>query len=52
MQLKRKEKKKVTPTFDAIKEAEGDGIVKYGIDKRVKQPWNRIVGMQYIHNKS
>lgn len=42
----------VKPIFDAIGDADGDGIVKYGIDKSVKQPWNGLVGAQYQHNKN
>jgi hypothetical protein len=50
--FKRKIEESVKPIFDAIGSLDGEGIVKYGIDKSVKQPWNGLVGMQYQHNKN
>ncbi len=44
--------KTIGPIIDAIDEADGEGIVKYGIDKEVKQAWNGLIGAQYQHNKN
>ena len=44
--------KTIGPIIDAIGAAEGDGIIKYGLDKSVKQRWNGLVGGQYQHNKN
>lgn len=42
----------IGPLVEAIDNADGESIVRYGIDKNVKQPWNGIIGGQYQHNKN
>ena len=39
------------PIIDHIGAADGDAIIKYGMDKQVKQSWNGIFGVQYQFNK-
>jgi hypothetical protein len=41
----------LTPIVEAINNRNGDGIVRYGMDKQVKQLWNGVVGGQYQMNK-
>jgi hypothetical protein len=36
---------------DRIDQAEGDAIVRYGMDKQVKEMWNGIIGAQFQLNK-
>ena len=36
---------------DRIDQADGDSIIKYGMDKQVKQEWNGIFGAQFQLNK-
>lgn len=36
---------------DRIEEADGDAIIRYGMDKNVKEAWNGTIGMQYRANK-
>ena len=40
-----------TPIVDRIDAADGDAIIRYGMDKQTKQLWNGIIGMQYQLNK-
>jgi hypothetical protein len=40
------------PLVNAIGAADGEAIIRYGIDKRVKQEWNGIIGGQYQLNKN
>lgn len=40
------------PIVDAIDNADGESIIRYGLDKKVKEKWNGIVGAQYQHNKN
>ncbi len=40
------------PLVNAIGAADGEAIIRYGIDKRVKQEWNGLIGGQYQHNKN
>jgi opacity protein-like surface antigen len=40
------------PLIDAIDNADGEAIIRYGIDKRAKQEWNGIIGAQYQPNKN
>jgi hypothetical protein len=39
------------PIIDRIGAADGDAVIKYGMDKQVKQNWNGVIGMQYQFNK-
>jgi len=41
----------LSPIVDRIAEADGDAIVRYGMDKRVKEAWNGVIGMQFQLNK-
>ena len=41
----------LTPIVDRIEAADGDAIIKYGMDKQTKNRWNGIIGMQYQLNK-
>ena len=36
---------------DRLAAADGSSIIKYGIDKQVKERWNGLVGIQYQYNK-
>jgi len=42
----------LTPIVERIESADGEAIVRYGIDKRVKQEWNGLIGAQYQWNKN
>lgn len=44
--------KTLGPLVDAIDNADGESIVRYGLDKKVKEKWNGIIGAQYQHNKN
>lgn len=41
----------LTPIVDRLEAADGDAIIRYGMDKQVKEKWNGIIGMQYQLNK-
>lgn len=41
----------LTPIIDALAEADGSAIIRYGMDKQTKQKWNGVVGMQFQFNK-
>ena len=41
----------VPDIINRIDEADGDAIVRYGMDKQVKQKWNGVVGFQFQLNK-
>ena len=41
----------LTPIVDRLEDADGDAIIRYGMDKQTKQLWNGIIGMQYQLNK-
>ena len=43
--------KVLTPIIDRLENADGDGEVRYGMDKQVKEKWNGTIGAQYQHNK-
>lgn len=43
--------KVLTPIVERIDAADGDTIIRYGMDKQVEQKWNGIVGGQYQLNK-
>ncbi len=36
---------------DKIESADGETIIKYGMDKQVKERWNGLIGIQYQYNK-
>ena len=40
------------PLVNAIGAADGEAVIRYGLDKRVKEKWNGIIGFQYQHNKN
>jgi len=42
----------IGPIVDAIGAADGEAIIRYGLDKSTKQKWNGIIGGQYQHNKN
>ncbi len=42
----------LTPLFERIGAADGEAIVRYGLDKSVTEKWNGIIGFQYQHNKN
>ncbi|WP_298534160.1 hypothetical protein [uncultured Algibacter sp.] len=44
--------KTIGPIVDAIDRADGESIIRYGLDKKVKEKWNGIIGAQYQHNKN
>ncbi len=41
----------LTPIVDKLEAADGDAIIRYGMDKQVKERWNGIIGIQYQLNK-
>lgn len=41
----------LTPIVEDIDNADGEGTVKYGLDKNLEQKWNGIFGVQYQYNK-
>lgn len=41
----------LTPIVNSLDAADGDAIIRYGMDKQAKQLWNGIIGMQYQLNK-
>ena len=42
----------LTPIIDRIAAADGEAILRYGLDKRAKEEWNGILGAQYQLNKN
>ncbi len=40
------------PIVDAIGAADGEAIIRYGLDKRAKQKWNGIIGAQFQLDKN
>lgn len=42
----------LSPLVDAIGAADGEAVVRYGLDKKVKEKWNGVIGFQYQHNKN
>jgi opacity protein-like surface antigen len=42
----------LTPIIERIESADGETIIRYGIDKRVKQEWNGLIGAQFQWNKN
>jgi len=41
----------LTPLVDRIDNADGDAVIRYGMDKQTQQLWNGIIGMQFQLNK-
>lgn len=41
----------LTPIVDRLDNADGDAVIKYSIDKQVKEMWNGLIGVQYQLNK-
>ena len=41
----------VPDIIDRLEAADGSSIIRYGIDKQVKERWNGLVGIQYQYNK-
>ena len=44
--------KVLTPIVDRIDAADGDAVIKYGMDKQTKQLWNGTIGGQFQFNKA
>tara|TARA_R110002050_G_scaffold195593_1_gene330458 strand:+ start:67249 stop:68169 length:921 start_codon:yes stop_codon:yes gene_type:complete len=42
----------LTPIVEKIDEANGDAIIRYGMDKQTKQLWNMALGAQFQLNKA
>jgi len=40
------------PLVNAIGAADGEAVIRYGLDKSTKQKWNGLIGAQYQHNKN
>lgn len=41
----------IDPLVDKIRVVDGSAVIRYGIDKQVKERWNGLVGAQYQYNK-
>jgi len=41
----------LTPIVDRLEAADGDSIIRYGLDKSAKEEWNVLFGIQYQYNK-
>ena len=41
----------LTPIVERIEAADGDSIIRYGMDKQVQEKWNGTIGGQYQLNK-
>ncbi len=41
----------VPEIIDRLEAADGDSIIRYGMDKQVKEMWNGLIGIQYQYNK-
>ena len=44
--------KVLTPIVERIDAADGSSIIRYGMDKQVKEKWNGLIGLQWQLNKS
>ncbi len=42
----------LTPIVESIENADGNSIIRYGMDKQVAELWNGIVGIQFQLNKN
>ncbi len=43
--------KVLTPIIDGLEAADGSAVLRYGMDKQVKQYWNGLLGFQFQFNK-
>ncbi len=43
--------KVLTPIVDRLEAADGDAVIRYGMDKQVAEMWNGLVGAQFQLNK-
>jgi hypothetical protein len=43
--------KVLTPIVNRIEDADGSAVVRYGMDKQVKNMWNGLIGAQFQLNK-
>lgn len=41
----------VPDIIDRLEAADGNSIIRYGMDKQVKEMWNGLIGIQYQYNK-
>jgi hypothetical protein len=41
----------IDPLIDRIEAVDGNAIIRYGLDKQVKELWNGLLGIQYQYNK-
>src|SRR5690606_37704750 len=41
----------LTPIIDRLDAADGEAIIKYGLEKQVQQKWNGVIGAQFQYNK-
>ncbi len=41
----------LTPIVERVEDAEGSTIIRYGMDKQVKDMWNGVIGAQFQLNK-
>jgi opacity protein-like surface antigen len=41
----------LTPIIERLEAADGNAIIKYGLDKQVQQKWNGLIGAQFQYNK-
>ncbi|MFL0353571.1 hypothetical protein [Xanthomarina sp. GH4-25] len=41
----------LTPIVERLADADGEAIIKYGLDKQVQQKWNGVIGAQFQYNK-
>ncbi len=37
--------------IERLEQADGSAIIRYGMDKQVKEEWNGVIGIQYQMNK-
>jgi len=42
----------VPEIIDRLDAADGESIIRYGMDKQVKQSWNGLIGVQYQYSKN
>ena len=42
----------LTPIVERLESADGESIIRYGIDKGLKQEWNGLIGAQFQWNKN
>ena len=44
--------KTLTPIVERLENADGDAVIRYGMDKQVKEMWNMSLGAQFQLNKN